>query len=363
LLLLAGDLARIPDEPLVRRHTRYDPELGWVSTPHVHLRDMYGPGVWLQTNAQGYRATKSYTLHVPPGRIRVVCSGDSFTLGFGVSNSEAWCERLSDKDPQIEPVNMGQAGYGLDQAYLWYRREATSLDHNVHVVAFIWDDFARMNTAVFNGFGKPVLRVRDDRLVVENVPVPRASYLAPALTAWFKRSRRKLSDLRTAELARRVRALLTDEEARTTGAARATWVLAQKVFDTLAELHRSRGTVLVLLHLPAADDSQYSQARHWAAELRTYAARTGVAYVDLGYDLQRLPVDSLAGIFGPHLHYTPLGNDWVATRLYAHFQQIPAIARLLEPDVGRPEQQVTGSAIAGPRANEANIVGVGGLTP
>lgn len=343
LLLLAGDLARLPKEPPVRRHTQYDAELGWVSTPNVHLRDMYGPGVWLQTNAQGHRATGSYTPRVPPGRVRVVCSGDSFTLGFGVSNSEAWCEWLSARDPRIEPVNLGQAGYGLDQAYLWYRREGPGLDHHIHVFAFIWDDFARMNTAVFNGFGKPVLALRDSQLVVENVPVPRSSYRVPALTSWLKRSRQKLSDLRTAELARRVRALLTGEEARTAATAKATWVLAQTIFDNLAELHRSRRTVLVLLHLPASDDTQYSPARHWEAELRAYAARTSVPYVDLADDLKRLPADSLAQIFGPHLHYTPLGNEWVATRLYAHFHQIPAVARLLEEDLRQTGHPVTGS--------------------
>src|SRR5262245_50953978 len=35
-----------------RLHTRHDSELGWVSRPKVFAPDLYGPGVYLRTNAQ-----------------------------------------------------------------------------------------------------------------------------------------------------------------------------------------------------------------------------------------------------------------------------------------------------------------------
>src|SRR5258708_34500200 len=28
------------------QHTKYDPDLGWVNEANVHIRDMYGPGVY-----------------------------------------------------------------------------------------------------------------------------------------------------------------------------------------------------------------------------------------------------------------------------------------------------------------------------
>jgi hypothetical protein len=318
LLLLASDLAQTPKLPPERKYTQYDRELGWVSKPDVHLRDMYGPGVWLRTNAEGFRATRSFTPEVPPGRVRVVCSGDSFTLGFGVSNDEAWCERLSAKHPRIEPVNMGQAGYGLGQAYLWYRRDGTTLRHDIHLFAFIWDDFNRMTRSEFHGYGKPAMVVRNGELVVENVPVPRSSYQIPGLTSWLKRSGQVVSSLRIMELARRARTSRLDAEAHTVTEAHGIWAVAEKLFDQLAEFHRSRGSTLILVHLPAPNDDKVAPARHWEAQLRAYAARTGVTYLDLSEDLQRLPADSLAEIFGPHRHYTPFGNEWVATRLYAY---------------------------------------------
>jgi hypothetical protein len=329
LSLLAVDLASAPSLPEKQKHSQYDRELGWVSVPNVYLRDMYGPGVWLQTNAQGFRANRSFLREPPPGMVRVVCSGDSFTLGFGVSNDETWCQRLNDLDPRIEPVNMGQSGYGLGQAYLWYRREEPKLVHDIHVFAFIWNDFARMTLRTFNGYHKPVMTVRNGELQVENVPVPHSSYARPVLTSWLLRTRQTLSDLRIGELGRRMRARLGDDERATNLMAQRTWEVAEKIFDALAEHHRKNGSLLVLLHLPSAEDTKYAAAQQWDAWLRAYARLKGVPYVDLGPALRQLPMDSAAAIFGTHLHYAREGNAWVARELYDRLLRTPEIERRL----------------------------------
>lgn len=53
---------------------------------------------------------------VPPGRYASSARGGSFTLGYGVGDADTWCALLQTIDPRLETVNMGQAGYGLDQA-------------------------------------------------------------------------------------------------------------------------------------------------------------------------------------------------------------------------------------------------------
>ncbi len=88
---------------------------------------------------------------------RLVCSGDSFTFGYGVGDEATWCALLATIPPGIETVNMGQGGYGLDQAYLWYRRDGLHLGHQVHVMALITRDFERMASDRFVGYGKPLL--------------------------------------------------------------------------------------------------------------------------------------------------------------------------------------------------------------
>src|SRR5262245_36434568 len=77
-----------------RRHTKYDPELGWVNEPNVDIPDMYGPGIYLRTNGQGFRNNHSVSPAVPAKKARIICSGDSFTLGYGVDNDHTWCSRL-----------------------------------------------------------------------------------------------------------------------------------------------------------------------------------------------------------------------------------------------------------------------------
>ncbi len=141
----------VPAEAAERRHVVYDPELGWVNDRNVRLDDVYTPGIGLRTNSQGFRSAADFSPDVPPGKIRLICSGDSFTLGFGVGDRDTWCDILTRIDTRLETINMGQAGYGLDQAYLWYRRDGLALDHQIHVLAFITDDFPRMQVTDFSG--------------------------------------------------------------------------------------------------------------------------------------------------------------------------------------------------------------------
>lgn len=120
----------------------------------------------------------------------MICSGDSFTLGYGVRDDETWCHQLMQLDDRLETVNMGQGGYGFDQAYLWFRRDGVRLAHHVQVFAFISDDFRRMERVEFIGYAKPVLRVVGDSLRVDNVPVPRRGY---GVASWFTRNAEPLS--------------------------------------------------------------------------------------------------------------------------------------------------------------------------
>jgi hypothetical protein len=177
LLLTGVEIIRTDAVP-EHQHAEHDPLLGWVNLPNVHLPDIYGPGVAVRTNSQRFRSDRDFTTAVPAGRTRIICSGDSFTFGYGVDNADTWCERLVALDPRLETVNMGLGGYGVDQAYLWYMRDGTPLDHDLHLFVFLTDDFRRMRSDRFMGYGKPFLDVRDDSLVVANLPVPNTSWLA-----------------------------------------------------------------------------------------------------------------------------------------------------------------------------------------
>ncbi len=188
-----------PRAPLAEKgHTRYDPELGWVNTPNVALKDYYGPGLDLTTNAQGFRGTSPVPVAVPPGMFRIICSGDSMTLGYGVRDDQTWCQALASLDPRLEAVNMGQGGYGVDQAYLWFRRDGARLDHQVHIFAFIVSDFNRMQSESFYDYQKPVLVVRNGSIVVTNTPVPKVGRSRPWLQQNLPSALEKLATFQVA---------------------------------------------------------------------------------------------------------------------------------------------------------------------
>ena len=315
---------RMGSQPVAERlHTRYDPELGWVSLPNVARVGMYGPGNDLHTNSRGFRGRAEYSSAVPPGRIRVVCSGDSFTLGYGVGDEATWCQRLNHYDARVEPVNMGQGGYGVDQAFLWYRRDAQDLAHDVHVFAFISDDFRRMTSRVFLGYPKPLLALNGDSLVIENTPVPRRS-----LSGWFTVNRDAIGSLRVIQIGQGLvkrttrNAAATDEKDSVYG--KATAILPTLLAD-LKELNDRRGSKLVLVYLPSTYDLKGPGPTRWSAFFQQQAQTLGVAFFDLYPHFRAMPADSMQKFFlqakdlqfkAAAGHLNRAGNDLIASLLH-----------------------------------------------
>jgi hypothetical protein len=321
-------LAERGQRPLAERsHTEYDPELGWVNRAHVSLPDLYGPGASLHTNGQRFRGTRDVTRSVAPGRVRVVCSGDSFALGYGVGDDATWCQQLAALDPRLEPVNMGQGGYGIDQSYLWFARDGAPLEHQVHVFSFIVEDFARMGATSFFGYGKPRLRLDAGRLVAENVPVPRGAFRFP----WLAQNAGVVEELRSVALLRAlgVRTGLLDARG---AAPRDADVprLAAAVFESLARLHRDAGRRLVLVYLPMQEELRDDSTRELRAFVAREAERLDVVFLDGVARLRAVAPAEVASLYVQQAatdfpaaagHFTERGNRWAAEWI------LPALAR------------------------------------
>lgn len=316
-------LAARSERPLAERaHTEYDAELGWVNRPNVALDDLYGPGASLHTNAQRFRGTSDVAQHVEAGRIRVVCSGDSFALGYGVGDDATWCAQLAALDPRIEPVNMGQGGYGIDQAYLWYLRDGAPLAHHVHLFTFIVEDFARMGATSFFGYPKPRLRLDGATLVTENVPVPRTAYWVP----WLAQNARFADELRSVALLRAVVNRVAGRSANASATDAAVPRLAAAVFADLARRHREAGRTLVLVYLPMREEHADDTTRDLRRFVANEAAKLGVPFVD---GVERLRVRDAAAVAPLYIdraatdhpaaagHFTVAGNRWAAEWILA----------------------------------------------
>jgi hypothetical protein len=338
---LAVHLWRPLDE---RAHTQHDPELGWASVPGLDEPDMYGDGVSLVINAQGFRHHGDVGTRVPPGRSRVICSGDSFTFGPGVSNDETWCARLGRIDARIEPVNMGQLGYGVDQAFLWYVRDGVALDQDVHLFTAIAHDFERMRLRSLLSYGKPTLALEDGDLVARGTPVPHRSAFGVRLQslAWLA------GQTRFAELLRRVTGPRADGLAAPpqTAAADPLHPVVTRLFQTLADMHRARGSAVVVVFLPTREDYDRSGSEGWRVLVRD-AARDHLPFIDLVAELRavspadgdRYFLDAADSSYGLAAgHYSPAGHEFIARALYRRLMALPLVRAKLDAAGGQSDQ-------------------------
>jgi hypothetical protein len=99
-----------------------DPELGWRHRPGEHHQPPYAPeGTPITTTflADGSRLTGPPPAS-PAGTILLV--GDSFTVGWAVSDDETYAWRLQARFPHAAVVNRAAAGYGTLQALIVLER-------------------------------------------------------------------------------------------------------------------------------------------------------------------------------------------------------------------------------------------------
>lgn len=310
------------DESILREraHTEFDAELGWINAPGVRLNDLYGPGLYLRTNAQRFRGDREFTPGVPQGKVRLTCSGDSFTLGYGVGDEDAWCALLQKKDPRLETVNMGQGGYGVDQAYLWYRRDGATLEHNVAVFTFTAVDFGRMMAGTFYGYPKPVLSVRGGKPVLVR-PSSRLRFVMRGLGQRWQ----QLGHLRFVELWRQRQSPAPDAPAMPKEEGRQ---LVSAIFDDLVQLAAQRHATLLVVLLPILEDYHPSEADEWRDFVSKELAARSVPFADLVSELREEPEGFVPLLFRGH--YSELGNRWVGDHVYDALLKAPGVTALLQ---------------------------------
>jgi hypothetical protein len=296
-------------------HTRYDPLLGWAGRPSLDLPDYYAPGVGLRTNSRGMRGAE-VAERKDPGRVRVLCLGDSFTFGHGVADDQTWPAVVSRLDRRLEMVNMGQEGYGVDQMYLWYLRDGRSIDHDVLIVAFIQQDLMRAAMPDFFGYPKPVLVERDGRLAPERSELPRRS---------------RLSGVRSlVSSARLLRSVSIPAGWFGSGASHSgefvvdlarVHTIGMRVFSEIAEECRRNGRQALFLYLPSLEDAASAgNASSLRIPLQRWMAAKGYPYLDLTGDFAALPRWRRDALFldeGHQLihsiHYNADGHAFVAS--------------------------------------------------
>jgi hypothetical protein len=154
-----------------------DEVLGWVVGPDRRSAD--GPYF---SSVEGIRSSRSGVAFAErPAGQRVALVGDSFTFGLEVSYEDSWGQRLERAlGSDVQVLNFGVGGYGVDQAYLRYHRDVRPWRPDVVIFGLIDHDLYR-SLSVYTfvtfpewpfPFAKPRFVMDGDRLVLLNVPLP-----------------------------------------------------------------------------------------------------------------------------------------------------------------------------------------------
>lgn len=306
-----------------KQHTKYDPDLGWVNIPNIYIPNMFGPGVYLKTNGQGFRNNQDFSSIMPTKKIRIICSGDSFTLGFGVDNDNTWCQKLSSIEPSFETINMGQGGYGVDQAFLWFKRDATKLKHHVHLFSFITHDFYRMQYYKFSGYGKPVIKIEDSKIVVRNVPVPASTFRF----SWFtSRINHLINELNTVKFFNSIvkKSGLTAKQSQTDKNEETREVLLN-IFKELKHINKEKSSTLILVYLPVKSEIISDDQEEWHKFIEKASRSLNIPLIDVAKEFQLLDAKTALSLFIPEGqipyigaagHLNNKGNEMVAQLIY-----------------------------------------------
>lgn len=304
----AWSLTRDPgaDEP--EPYIRHDADLGWSLRPGAV---MSAPGATapLHVNQRGFRSRRELADAPAADRIRLACSGDSFTFGDGVADADTWCAQLETAAPALEHVNLGVPGYGVDQMYLRYMRDAADLQAAVHVFAFIDDDFRRMAASR----EKPWLTALDGRLTVHNVPVPP-----------FQRSRAAdlLEGLNTYQLAASIGSRLRGARG-TPGPADG---VLPALAAALAAAGRTRHTAQIVVRLPSFDPPSPQAVAFLAA-----ARQSALTTIDLRERFAALPSTAPWVFFldgrERGSHPNAAGHGWIARELRPTIEEAAGVQK------------------------------------
>lgn len=335
-----------------------DPELGWSLGISAAASSNPTEKVQYTTNAQGFRAPpdRVYAPEPPPGKVRLVLLGDSFTHGDEVNLEDSWAGRLEKDDPRLETVNLGVPAYGTDQAFLRWRKQGKALQAHA-VVLGIWLENVGRNLNVvrfwfspFSGFlTKPRFVLgpgSEPRLV--NSPVPEGEALVDAVSdplswkqieheRWFEPAiqTRRLSD--TSRTLRLLRALFywkERKEARErlySGEDPEGIAVTVAIARMFAAEVKETGAVPLVVVMPMRDYLE-DWPEEWDLPLAVELKKAGLNVINL-FPTARL-AQQKGTVFLPSGHLTPEGHAAMARELAG---RLPAFLPVLGERGQKPQ--------------------------
>ncbi len=173
--------------------SRFDDAFGWSLVPGARaVSKSTGQPIEYAINAAGFR-DRDFPREKPAGVFRILVVGDSHAFGFGVPLDKHFTKLLEGYFTNVEVMNLGVSGYGVDQELLVLRDAGFAYNPDL-VLAYVphYADSRHVRDKVW-GMGKPRFLLENGELVLTNSPVANNSLLYRLLidadrfaSAWSK---------------------------------------------------------------------------------------------------------------------------------------------------------------------------------
>ncbi len=159
LLALEGGLrllGRGPQETI----NRFDPITGWSKIPGASSRRSTSEfDVRYEINALGLRESHTLSYAKPAGTYRVLCLGDSFTLGYTVDERDLFVDQLRrswlSEGRAVDVINAGTEGWSTDQEVAWYLSEGVKYQPDLVLIFPYENDLYWNGQSKYRRFPKP----------------------------------------------------------------------------------------------------------------------------------------------------------------------------------------------------------------
>lgn len=322
------------------------PTLGWTIKEN-------GVAPLYRANSQGIRGDQEFDLRPPDGITRISTFGDSYTHCDDVANHETWQEKLQQLGPDLEVLNFGVGGFGLDQSFLRYQEEVSKFDSQIVLIGYMTENIFR-HVNVYRPFylpatgtplSKPRFVLRNERLSLLENPMQHFSeyknllehpeVVLPTLgendyffdTIYkssifdFLPSYRLLSILSYLYLGNTDIIVDGDYNAES----EAFQITVRLLSEFNRETKKNQAIPIILIFPEPADIIRYTESgTRQYAPLVDYLDQTGYRYIDLldafAHRSKRLRVEDLFAAPGFN-HYSPLANELVAQEVWQYLHQ------------------------------------------
>lgn len=273
-------------EPQIR-HLE-SPLLGWVLPPGAEAYTIDAP---VRVNALGLR-DEELPLEKPPGVSRVLCLGDSFTFALGVRLEDLYVKQLEQRlrstttSRGFQVVNAGVAGYNTRQELITLETLGFSLDPDLIVLGFYWNDLI--------GNGDPLPDLATTPRIAEGQKLPSEERLRHWIPAPIRNALRQSLLLYTAVTGVKALAAMVNpptdpysvvQKALLEGDAAILapyWEATAKRLLEIAAAAKARGIPVVLLVFPGENEVRHDFPKLvFGEKLREIWAPTGFPIVDL----------------------------------------------------------------------------------